>query len=343
MEPNKALLNHPFWRATDPNELRLVRTSRPLPRELNPFEDDRVEICAAGVPGEAPHSKWIMARAGILRGVESGAIQPDTTIVEATSGNTGQGMAAVCTALELGFVPVMSGDVPQSKIEAIRVVGRGVKPQLLFDDEVTTVEHARELGRQPGWYNPDQYGGSWNPEAHQMFLGRQLMSHWRGVHFVPAGTMGTSLGLANYAMTARPQSVVVPVVCAPNEEVPGARTLASIKKDVRQPWQDVFRESDIESGTRHAAFLLSFLSWKYVPQMLGPSFGLAYAGALRFLKKHKEAGTLEVLRDRESGFVHVVVFGPDDYRPYMSLYLGELKKKELSSKTPPTDLLALVA
>jgi hypothetical protein len=154
--------------------------------------------------------------------------------------------------------------------------------------------------------------------------------------------MGSCIGLQTYATTNRLETRIVPVFCAEGQEIPGARTLSSVKKDVRQPWKEMWRKKDLQFGTRHASFYLSFLTWPYVTQMLGPSFGLGFAGALRFLHKHKTAGTLKQFRRMSDNKIHVVVFGPDDYRPYTSLYLGELKREELSSTVPPADLLSIL-
>lgn len=343
MEPNRILLQHSFWRTSDPSHMRLVRTSEAFPPELNPFIDDGVVIKAAGVPGDVPHSKWYMAREGIRAGIEDGFINSNTTIVEATSGNTGQGMAVVCNALGLRFVPVMSGDVPQDKINVVRALGRHIQLQLHFDSDETAVECARRLGAQSGWYNPDQYAQGWNFDAHFRYLAPQLWGQEKiSILAVPAGTMGTCIGLALYAREKKLGTTVVPVLCAEEEEVPGARSLVSVKKDIRQPWEKIFRNEDLQFGTRHAAFYLSFLTWPHVTQQLGPSFGLGFAGALSFLQKHRNAGTLKQFRDHGDDKIHVVVFGPDDYRPYTGLYLGELKRRELSARTPPLDLLRLL-
>ena len=344
MKANQELLNHPFWEASDPARMRLVRVSKGFPPELNPFASDGVVIMAAGVPGEAPHSKSYVAWNGIRDGIEKGLIGPDTTVIEATSGNTGHGMAAVCGALGLRFVPVMSGDVPHDKINVIRVFGRRIGLHLVFDSDETAVEYARRLGAQDGWYNPDQYAGSWNVNAHFRYLAPQLWEQQKKISILaaPAGTMGTCLGLAKYARENKLGTTIVPVLCVEGEEVPGARSLTGVEKDIRHLWKKTFRNEDLQFGTRHEAFHLSFLTWSHVSQTLGPSFGLGFAGALRFLQKHKNAGTLEQFRDQKDGKIYVVVFGPDDYRPYTSLYLGELKRKELSAKIGPSDLIRLL-
>jgi len=318
--------------------MRLVRVSREFPPELNPFVRQNVVIKAAGVPGEAPHSKWIVAREGILDGIRHGFITPGMKkVVEATSGNTGNGMGIMCNILGIPFVAMMSGDAPQEKINAIRTLGRGTSLQLLFDSEETTVACARRLGRQDGWYNPCQYDGIWNPLAHFQYHAPQLWAAQgdMALLFVPGGTMGTPIGLSMYAREKGHRTKVIPVLCAEGQEVPGVRTLSSINEDVRQPWKEFFREEDLQFGSRHAAFYLSFLTWPHVPQMLGPSFGLAFTGALKFLRKHRNSGTLDQFRGND-GKIQVIIFGPDDYKPYMALYMGVLNRKtELSAKTMP--------
>jgi len=332
-------------RIPDPSKMRLVHISGEFPSVLNPFINDGVVIKAAGVPGEVPHSKWIVAYWGILDGIDKGLIGPDTRIIEATSGNTGDALAVICNALDIPLTAVMSGDVPQEKINAIRVLGRRTGLQLLFDSSETTVEYARRLGAQEGWYNPCQYDGVWNPEAHYRYLAPQLWAQQSKISilFTPGGTMGTSMGLKMYAFENWLDTTVIPVLCAEGYEVPGARTLSSVEKDVRQQWTKFFAKEDLELGTRHASFYLSFLTWPYVLQKLGPSFGLGFAGALRFLQRHKNARTLDQFRDKEDGKIYVVVFGPDDCRPYISLYMGELdRKKELQAEAPPSDLLSIL-
>ncbi|MFM2330598.1 MAG: hypothetical protein RLZZ26_105 [Candidatus Parcubacteria bacterium] len=341
---NQELLRHPFWATMDPTKRRLVRLSAPLPAEMNPFAENDVTIRVAGVPGEAQHSKWVIAREAILQGIRLGYIDQDIAVIEATSGNTGDAMAQICNALDIRFTAVMSSDVPHDKIDAIRAIGRRTRVDVRSDADETTVQYARRLGAHEGWYNPSQYDGDWNWRAHLEHLAPQLWAQQPHISllFVPSGTMGTSIGLCTYVREKVLDTTIVPVLCAEEEEVPGARTLSSVQKDVRQPWRSFFQEKDLQFGMRHESFFLSFLSWKYVMPHLGPSSGLAFAGALRFLGKHRDAGTLEQFKDRETGKIEVVVFGPDDCRPYRPLYFGELKKREISAMTPPADLLSVL-
>jgi pyridoxal-phosphate dependent enzyme len=335
-ERDQNLLHHPFWAATNPENCRLVRISEPFPDAFNPFAGDGVVIRAGGVPGEMEHSKTYLGREGILDGVKSGAIQNDTIVHEATSGNTGHSMAKAANALGIRFCPHIPGDTPQEKINAMRVFGRYVSPELHFDPQESTVEKARRLGAQPGHYNPDQYAGQWNPDAHKRYLAPQLWQQAPNMSllFVPAGSMGTGTGLAAYARERGLATKIISVMVERGAEVPGARNRQRIDRDVRLDWQSFFDETDIEYGPRHESFFLSFLSWQFVPQSLGPSFGLGLYGAFAHLWKHKKAGTLDRYRNAE-GHIEAVVFGPDDSRLYSQLYLAELSLEELSARNLP--------
>jgi len=330
------LLDHPFWPATDPDRFRLVRLSSPFPEAFNPFAREGVKIFAAGVPGEMEHSKTYVGREGILEGVRNGAIRRDTIVHEATSGNTGQSMAKAANALGIRFCAHIPGDTPQEKINAMRVFGRYVSPELHFDPSESTVEKARRLGAQAGHYNPDQYAGEWNPAAHKRYLAPQIFRQAEDVAllFAPAGTMGTALGLAKYAREQGHRTQVIPVMVQGHEEVPGARNRGRIERDVRLDWRSSFADSGIEYAPRHESFFLSFLSWQFVPQSLGPSFGLALCGAFARLWKLKQQKALDQLRD-ENGNIRVVVFGPDDSRLYSQIYLAELSFEELSARDLP--------
>lgn len=317
----KNLLKHPFWRASDPGHVRLVRIFE-LPSEANPFVKDGVIVRVAAAPGEVPYHKAPMARDGLRDGISVGLITPDTTVVEATSGNTGHAMASICNILGVKFVAIVAGDVPGSKTDVMRALGGRVSVRMPEHGE-TTVECARRLGAQDGWYNPDQYGGAWNPRSHRKHLAPQLFKAAPvSIVVAPGGTMGTCMGLAQYVARNEWTTKIVPVLCAEGQEVPAARSLARVRRDIRLPWEEIFQESDIQYAARYASFLLSFLSWRFIPVQLGPSFGLAFVGALKFLREQKTGGTLDTFR-RPDGKVHVTVFGPDDYRPYHALYLAE--------------------
>lgn len=303
-----------------------------IPLACHPFTNDCVEIRCIGAPPHMPHAKWGLAEAAIRRGRKEGRIgRGRATIVEASSGNTGNAFALVCRREGLRLVIIMPPDVPADKLNAIRVVGGQleVRPPIAGK---TSVETARHLGTQDGWYNPDQYAGEWNWQAQLLAIAEPvLMQHQNTtLLFAPAGTMGTCLAFRECIRRVGMRTRVVPVICRPGQAVPGARSLAQIRKDVRNEWESQFAEQDLVSGSRKAAFLLSHWSWQFTgSRQLGPSFGLALQGAFKFLSEARTRGELGQYRDR-SGWARVLVFGPDTCQPYLPLYLAELSPEQLA-------------
>jgi cysteine synthase len=334
------LAQHPFFEATDPKCKRLVRVSAPFPEWLNPFWMDGVVIRAASIPGEVEHSKSYMARELILGPICEGLVTQKTRIKEATSGNTGQALAKICKAIGIRAQFIMPAGTVRGKINALSVLGGGVEILLHSDPNETTVERARREGTEEGCYNPDQYGSLRNPWAHRTHLAPKLFEAAGGISLlsVASGTMGTCMGLKQYVDEHGLATRVLPVLLEEHHEVPGARPLSKVEKDIRLPWKELFSLQDIEWGTRHASFLLTYHSWRWLPETLGPSFGLAFQGALRRIQKEKLTGTLDGLRVH--GKVEVVVLGADTYLPYLDLFLGETQSDERHTYKPP-DLLAL--
>jgi cysteine synthase len=335
-----SLAHHPFFAVTDPGHSRLVRLSKPFPEWLNPFSSNRVTIRAAAIPGDVEHSKSYMARELLLGPISEGLISQHTIVKEATSGNTGHGIAKICKALGISCQLIMPAGTARAKINAISVMGGGVEVVLHSDPNETPVERGRREGAQDGYYNPDQYSSWRNPWAHKTHLAPQLFAAAGDVSLlaVASGTMGTCMGLRQYVDQHGLRTRILPVLLEDHHEVPGARPLSKVQKDVKLRWQDLFSLDDIELGTRHASFLLAYYSWRVLPQMLGPSFGLAFQGALRRLQKEKQAGSLDALR--VNGEVEVVLVGADTYLPYLDLFLGETQSDERHTYNSP-NLLAL--
>ena len=337
------LKNHPFWHRSNPREMKLVRTF-PLPVEANPFFGDGVNLSIACAAGETMNHKWTVAYEAIRNGVVRGLIDENTIIVEASSGNTGLNLAIICGLLGLRIVIVVPNDMPGAKLDVIRTVGGHVSFQSPLHGE-STATCARRLGAQDGWHNPDQYTGDWNPRAHASYLMPQLFAqNPRMTVFVPpCGTMGTALGAHQYAVEHGLSFAVVPAMVADGQEIPAARTLSRVKQDVRNGWEKYFNEANIEFGNRFASFLLSYLLWRLVPVQLGPTSGLAVVAAFKFLRRYLADGTLNRFRHPKDGLVHIVAFGPDDYRLYSALYMAlRFYEDERFATGVPDDLRELI-
>lgn len=325
-----------------PSRLQIVRMTPELPPSLNIFHSDGVVMRGAMLYGET-FNKAPIAFKLVKDGIEVGEIREDTIVICASSGQTGLGVALLCKLLGLKCVIIMGNDVPSPKVNAIAALGFPIDVELVSTED--TVARARRLGRSPGHYDTDQYARRANVQAQRDYMAPQLFKAHGGridLVFAAGGTLGTSTGICRYAEKHRCKTKVIPGICADGEEVPGARTQASIERDVTIASLKDF--SDCMKIGRYTAFLSSYALFPVVPWTPpGPTSGLAFASALKFLLKHKIAGTLDQFRGSDDK-IYVVFMCPDGSEKYLDLYKGELHKtRDFASPLIPGErLLELV-
>jgi cysteine synthase A len=146
-----------------------------------------------------------------------GRIQPGkTTIVEATSGNTGIGLALVCAVKRYRLVLCMPESMSLERRELLKAYGA----ELVLTDEVRHMEGAmaaaRELlARDPATtYMPQQFDNPANPEVHRRTTGPEILAQLDGAPdgFVAGiGTGGTITGVGQVLKAANPKIRIVGV------------------------------------------------------------------------------------------------------------------------------------
>ena len=131
----------------------------------------------------------------VLEAEQKGLLKPGGTIVEATSGNTGIGLAMVAAQRGYRCVFTMPDKMSQEKIDLLRAMGAEVHvcpTAVEKEDPRSYYEVAAKLGREieGAWY-PDQYSHQANPRAHYFTTGPEIWQQTEGniTHFV--ATMGT--------------------------------------------------------------------------------------------------------------------------------------------------------
>ena len=151
----------------------------------------------------------------MVRAAEAdGLIRPGrTTIIEATSGNTGIGLAMACAALGYRLVLTMPDDLSEERRKLLAAYGAEC---VLTPAELVmqgAIDAARALGDQVEHpFFPSQFDNPANPEAHRTGTGPELVEAFRedGLHglVVGVGTGGTITGLAPLLREAFPGLVV---------------------------------------------------------------------------------------------------------------------------------------
>jgi cysteine synthase A len=144
-----------------------------------------------------------------------GRIEPGrTTIVEATSGNTGIALAFVCAAKGYQLVLTLPQGMSRERESLLRLYGARVDVTESLGGMGEAVEAARALARDEDVFLPDQFSNPANPEAHRRATGPEIgraLDDRVDVLVAGVGTGGTITGVGEYLRERNPKLKVVAV------------------------------------------------------------------------------------------------------------------------------------
>jgi cysteine synthase A len=144
-----------------------------------------------------------------------GMIEPGrTTIVEATSGNTGIALAFVCAAKGYDLVLTLPQGMSRERESLLRLYGARVELTESLGGMGEAVEAARAMARAEDVFLPDQFSNPANPEAHRRTTGPEIERATEGrvdVLVAGVGTGGTITGVGEYLRERNPELLVVAV------------------------------------------------------------------------------------------------------------------------------------
>ncbi len=140
-----------------------------------------------------------IAKYMVERAEDEGLLKPGDTIVEATSGNTGNALSMVAAVKGYKMLVVMPKGLSGERVAISRAFGADVLEVGHFHvDEA--LARAKELGQRPGYFCPAQFESEWNVEENRTWLGPEILGQLpEGV--VPdalvmgVGTGGTLVGV----------------------------------------------------------------------------------------------------------------------------------------------------
>ena len=146
-----------------------------------------------------------------------GRIEPGrTTIVEATSGNTGIALAFVCAAKGYELILTLPQGMSRERQGLLRLYGAQVQVTESLGGMNEAVAAAQALARDPEVWLPDQFTNPANPEAHRRTTGPELWEQLDGkIDYLVAGvgTGGTITGAGGYIKERNPQLKII--ACEP--------------------------------------------------------------------------------------------------------------------------------
>ena len=143
----------------------------------------------------------------------SGALKPGQTIVEATSGNTGVGLAMVCAQKGYPLVVTMADSFSVERRKLMRMFGAKVVLTPRAQKGLGMYNKAVELAEANGWFLAHQFETSANADIHEATTGREIINDFAGQrldYFVTGyGTGGTVVGVGRVLRKERPDVKIV--------------------------------------------------------------------------------------------------------------------------------------
>ena len=155
---------------------------------------------------------------GVIEAAEkSGELKPGQTVVEATSGNTGIGLAMVCAAKGYPLVITMAEPFSVERRKLMRFLGAKVIVTPAAERAVGMINKAIELAKAHGWFMTRQFENEANPDYHTETTAREILDDFSGERLdywvTGYGTGGTLKGVARVLAKERPDTRIV--VCEP--------------------------------------------------------------------------------------------------------------------------------
>ena len=269
----------------------------------------------------------------IKKGEESGALKPGGTIIEATSGNTGAGLAMVAAVRGYKTIFVLPDKQSEEKRAALRAWGARVvvtPTNVEADDPRSYYSVARRLVEEtPNSFYANQYHNQDNPEAHYQSTGPELYDQLDGkfdVFVAGIGTGGTITGTGQYLKEKNPDIKVVGVdpvgslyydyFHTGQLTEPHTYVLEGIGEDFLPSTMDFQYVDDVVRVNDRECFQMTRRLVREEGLYIGGSCGAAMAGALKYLRRV----------DRE-GLVAVVLL-PDSSSKYLSKIFNDAWMRE---------------
>ena len=155
---------------------------------------------------------------GVIEDAErSGALKPGQTVIEATSGNTGIGLAMVCAQKGYPLVVTMAESFSVERRRLMRFLGAKVILTPASEGGTGMVRKAVELAEANGWFLTRQFENEANADFHSRTTAREIVEDFRGERLdywvTGIGTGGTLKGVARVLDKERPETKVI--VCEP--------------------------------------------------------------------------------------------------------------------------------
>ena len=156
---------------------------------------------------------------GMIKGaLDRGEIKPGTTLIEATSGNTGIALAMIASMFNVPIEVVMPEDATRERVLAMQAFGAKVILTPREQSMEGAIDYANNQLEKGGYLMLNQFANEDNPKMHYETTGPEIWRDTNGTvtHFVSSmGTTGTIMGTSKFLKEKNPDIQIVG--CQPTE------------------------------------------------------------------------------------------------------------------------------
>src|ERR1700691_6147425 len=157
---------------------------------------------------------------GVIEAAEqSGQLKPGQIVIEATSGNTGIGLAMVCAQKGYPLVVTMAETFSVERRKLMRFLGAKVVLTPAAQRGIGMVTKAVELAKTRGWFLTRQFENEANADMHSRTTAKEILEDFQGERLdywvTGFGTGGTLKGVSRVLAKERPETKIV--VCEPDD------------------------------------------------------------------------------------------------------------------------------
>lgn len=255
-----------------------------------------------------------IAKEMILDAMEKGLINENTTLIEPTSGNTGIGLSAVATSLNLKIIITMPETMSVERRNLMKAYGAELVLTPGSEGMKGAIAKAKELASQiENSFIPGQFENPANPQAHYKTTGPEIYSQTEGkvdIFVAGVGTGGTISGIGKYLKEQNPNVKVVAVEPASSPVLStgkgGAHKIQGIGAGFVPDTLDTKIYDEIITVENEEAFA----SGKEVAKTEGILIGISSGAAIQ--------ATKELAKREENKGKTIVVLLPDGGDRYLS-------------------------
>lgn len=255
--------------------------------------------------------KWIIEKAE-----EEGKLKKGSTIIEATAGNTGIGLAMAALNREYEIIFVVPGKFSVEKQMIMKALGAKIINTPTEEGLMGAFQKVEELKREiPNAFVADQFNNKNNPEAHYVTTGKEIYEQMDGkvdMFVSGAGSGGTFTGIMRYLKEKN--KAVVGVLADPIGSTMGGGKchgykIEGIGNDFMPLTMDMSLVDVIEKISDQEAFQAVQDLAKKEGLLVGSSSGAAFYAAYKQAQKMEKGTIVVVFADRSDRYLSQGIYG----------------------------------